>query len=114
MSQYESFIKCVKENYNIITQMMMFEEKTLDNPIYKFLVANMKNSSSILNDQPLPIFNNEKKEFFEDILKRSIELSHLAGEVISGNVPLNILLKKIEEYIPLNQDWIINYKIYLV
>ena len=103
MNQYESFIKCVKENFDIITQMMMFKEKTLENPIYKFLVANMKNSSSILNEQPLPIFKNEKKDFFEDILKRSIELSHLAGEVINSNVPLNILIKKIEEYVELKQ-----------
>lgn len=112
MNQYTCFINCVKENYDIITQMLMFKNQTVDNPIFKFLLNNLKNTVNILNENYLPKFK-EEKEFFEDLLKRSIELSFISNEVLNNKTSMNLLFVKIKEYAILHEDWIIKYKLYL-
>ena len=47
MNKYEEYKKYVKVIFDIITQMLMFKDKSLDNPLFKFLVKNIITETSM-------------------------------------------------------------------
>ena len=36
MENKQAFINFISENYDIVTQMLMFKDKSIDNPIFNF------------------------------------------------------------------------------
>ena len=108
MNKYEEYKKYVKVIFDIITQMLMFKDKSLDNPLFKFLVKNIITETSMyegLNNISFESLND--KEFFEELTLNLKELS-LACEVSLKNKEASLLLnEKIEKLVSLHQNYII-------
>lgn len=108
MEKYNSYKKYVKVIFDIITQMLMFKNKTLDNPLFKFLVKNIISETQNHNDVfSLDFLDVECKDFFESFTKELKEFSLACEVALTNNDASELINSKIIILANLHEEYII-------
>jgi len=108
MEKYNSYKKYVNVIFDIITQMLMFKNKTLDNPLFKFLVKNIISETENHNDVfSLDFSDVECKDFFDTLTKELKEFSLACEVALNNNDAGELINSKILVLAKLHEDYII-------
>lgn len=111
----QAFVNCVKDNYDSIINLLMIENKSLDNMAFRYCVLNLKNSYQELNTLGSIHFDElvEHADFFNQLVKQSEMLSQCAGQFLDGKMDFQDFMKECQEYIKNSSDWVVFYSLYL-
>lgn len=107
MENKQAFINFISENYDIVTQMLMFKDKSIDNPIFNFLLKNIILTKQKYLNNKFDFINHVNGDFYNDILFKCNNLI-LASEVyIKNDKSIDLFNSSLQEFVKLHQDWII-------
>ena len=105
MENKKKLIEYVQEIYGTITQMLMFKDQSLDNPLYKFLVKNIVSCNEKYDKEDFSILRENK--FISELIDKISNLK-LASEVyLNNNNAKDLFENSILELTKIHQKWII-------